>query len=204
MNRMSPIVKSFGALVVAMGVIGAAHTEDLSQPVILVASSALDGSPFEQTVVLAAPLPNGGHIGFIINRPMNVKLDMLLPKDAAARAVTENVYLGGPSLVPALFAVTRSAPEGAGTVVPLMPGLVAVLDSASIDRVIETKPNDARYFVGVMLWDADELEDQVDQSVWELRAADADTVLRAKPTGLWNSLRSTTAYCDPGPVRRFS
>ena len=203
MNRLSPIVKSFGALVVAMGVIGASHAEDLSQPMILVASSALDGSPLEQTVVVAAPLPNGGHIGFIINRPMNVKLDTLLPKDAAARAVTENVYLGGPTLVPALFAVTRTAPEGAGTVFPLMPGLVAVFDSVSIDRIIETKPNDARYFVGMMLWGPDELEDQVRESVWELRAADVDTVLRPNPSGLWNSLRSTTAY-RASAVRRFS
>jgi len=30
---------------------------------------------------VAAPLPDGGHIGFIINRPMNVKLDTLLPQD---------------------------------------------------------------------------------------------------------------------------
>ena len=74
MNRLSPIMRSLGALVVAMGMIGGTHAEDLSQPVILVASSALDGSPFEQTVVVAAPLPDGGHIGFIINKPMNVKL----------------------------------------------------------------------------------------------------------------------------------
>jgi putative transcriptional regulator len=203
MNRLSPIIKSIGALVVAMGVVGATHAEDLSQPVILVASSALDGSPFEQAVVVASPLPDGGHIGFIINRPMNVKLDTLLPQDAAARNVTETVYLGGPALLPALFAVTRNAPEDAGAVVPLMPGLVAVLDAASIDRILEKKPNDARYFVGLMLWSADELEDQVHQNVWEVRAADADTVLRANTSGLWNSLRGTMAHFEPVLVARF-
>src|SRR5437868_13284048 len=30
----------------------------------------------------------------------------------------------------------------------LMPGLVAVLDAAGVDHVLETTPNDARYFVG--------------------------------------------------------
>jgi hypothetical protein len=49
--------------------IAAAHAADLSQAVILVASQELGGSPFEQTVVIATPLPQGGHIGFIVNRP---------------------------------------------------------------------------------------------------------------------------------------
>ena len=49
----------------------------------------------------------------------------LLPDDTAARNVTEPVYLGGPVLQPGIFAVTRQAPEGAGIVVPLMPGLFA-------------------------------------------------------------------------------
>ena len=74
-----------------------------------------------------------------------------------------------------------------------MPGLFAVLDAAALDRVIETMPNDARYFVGLMLWDADELEEEVSQNAWEVRRADVDTVLRAKAPGLWNSLRSPMA-----------
>src|SRR5437867_4000243 len=94
--------------------------------------TSFDGSPFEQAVVVAAPLPNGGHIGFIINRPMYKKLDSLLPEDAAARKVSDTVYLGGPVLLPGLFAVTRKAPDDAGTVVSLMPGLFAVLDAPTI------------------------------------------------------------------------
>ncbi len=70
------------AAVVAALPTAAVHAADLSQAVILVASKDLDGSPFERTVVIAAPLPNGGHIGFIANRPTTVKLDKLLPESA--------------------------------------------------------------------------------------------------------------------------
>jgi putative transcriptional regulator len=192
MKRLSSILRSFGVILV-VGVMGAAQATDLSGPVLLVASSQLDGSPFEQAVVIAAPLPNGGHIGFIINRPMRVKLDSLLPEDAAARRVTDTVYLGGPVLLPGLFAVTRKVPDDAGAVVSLMPGLFAVLDAPTIDRIVETTPNDARYFVGLMLWNEDELEEQVRSNEWEVRAADVDTVLRAKSPGLWNSLRGPMA-----------
>src|SRR2546426_8031530 len=134
MKRVLSTVGSFGAvLVISMAATGPARAADLSDAVILVASSRLDRSPFEQAVVLAAPLPDGRHIGFIINKPTGVKLQTLLPDDTEARKVTEPVYLGGPVLQPALFAVTRAAPEGAGMIVPLMPGLFAVLDGTAVD-----------------------------------------------------------------------
>ena len=183
MNPLFRILRSFGtALVLTIGMASAADAADVSSPVLLVASGALDGTPFEQAVVLAAPLPNGGHIGFVVNKPTAVKLQTLFPDDVNARNVTEPVYMGGPQLLPGLFVIARNAPEGSKAL-PLMPGLVALLDAAAIDRLLATSPNDARYFVGLMLWDADELEDQVGKNVWEVEPADADTVLRAKAPG---------------------
>jgi putative AlgH/UPF0301 family transcriptional regulator len=174
----------------ACGFAGGARAADVSGPVLLVASSMLDGSPFEQSVMLAAPLPDGGHIGFILNRRTSVSLHALFPDESATEKVTEPVYLGGTGLLPGVFAVTRNAPEGArGVLVPLMPGVVAVLDAPTVDRIITTTPNDARYFVGLMLWAPDELEEQVNAEQWAVRPADADVVLGAKAFGLWNALR---------------
>lgn len=183
-------------VLIAAFMFGAARAADLSQAVILVASQNLDGSPLEQTVVIAASLPDGGHIGFIVNRPTTVKLEALFPEQAPARNVKEPVYVGGPAVASGLFALMRSAPGGAETSIPLTPDIVAVLDEATIDRVIETTPNAARYFVGMMLWDADELEQQVANGLWEVRPAEADIVLPAKARGLWNSLRSPMASAD--------
>jgi putative AlgH/UPF0301 family transcriptional regulator len=69
MNRASRSLGLFGLLAaLVVGMTGVARAEDLSEPVLLVASSALDGSHFEQSVVLAAPLTCGGHIGLMLNR----------------------------------------------------------------------------------------------------------------------------------------
>ena len=32
-----------------------------------------------------------------------------------------------------------------------MPGLVLAIDGATVDRIIDTTPNDARYFLGLMI-----------------------------------------------------
>jgi putative AlgH/UPF0301 family transcriptional regulator len=180
----------FAVLVLFAAAASAAHADDLSRPVLLVASDALDGSPFQQTVVLAVPLPSGRHVGFIVNRRTTVKLAALFPQDEPSQKVTEPVYIGGPMLGQAVFALTRERPQGEGQVVPIMPGLFAALDAASVDRVIASAPNDARYFVGLMVWDADELTTQVQAGAWDVAPADADTVLRTQPTGLWKSLRN--------------
>src|SRR5437868_12277461 len=57
-----------GAFVVFAGLAGAAHAADVSRAVLLVASDRLAGSSLEETVILAAPLPQGGHMGIVINR----------------------------------------------------------------------------------------------------------------------------------------
>jgi putative transcriptional regulator len=192
MNRLVRSLKSFGVFFVLFaGMTGAARAVDLSQAVILVASNRLAGSIYEQTVILAAPLPQGGHLGFIVNRPTEVKLETLFPEQPSTRNVADPVYAGGPILSNAIFAVTRKAPENNGNFFSPMPGLVVVIDAATVDRIIETAPNDARYFVGLMFWVPDDLEDEIRNGAWEVRPADVDTVLRANSRELWKSLEGT-------------
>jgi len=123
MKRSVRGVKSLVALLILFaGMTGMARAADLSQAVILVASERLAGSLYEETVVLAAPLPQGGHMGFVVNRPTGVKLENLFPEQASTHNVVEPVYAGGPALSRGVFAVTRNAPANGDSVVPLMPG----------------------------------------------------------------------------------
>ena len=134
----------------------------------------------------------------IINKPTKLRMAEAFPDDPVARNVKEPIYLGGPQLLPAVFAVVRTAPEGNGTIVPLMPGLVAIIDGESVDRVIATTPNEARYFAGLMVWDDEDLYAQVKAQLWEVRPADVEAVFRAKAIGLWNALRGPTASLPDG------
>jgi putative AlgH/UPF0301 family transcriptional regulator len=144
-------LESFGGLVLVLAFATAASAADLSEAVILVASDRLTGSPFQQTVILAAPLPQGGHFGFIVNRPTTVKLESLFPEQTSTHNVVDPVYAGGPAMPRAVFAVTRNAPHDGGQVLSPMPGLAVVIDADTVDRIIETRPNDARYFMGLMI-----------------------------------------------------
>ena len=175
------------------GMAAAAVAADLSRPVILVASERLAGSPFEQTVILATPLPQGGHMGIVVNRPTGVKLASVLPSQDSARNVVDQVYAGGPMLPGVVFAVTRKPPPEGSKAVPLMPGLVAVMDGESFDRILETAPNEARYFVGLMVWAPGELDDEIGQGAWEVRVPSVQSVLPARSDDLWKMLEGPEA-----------
>ncbi len=161
----------------------------------LIATSRLAGSPFEQTVVVVAPLPHGGgHIGFIINRPTDVKLEALFPDQAACRQVVDPVYLGGPTLPSAVFALTREAPEeGGSSVISFTHGLFAAINAVDVDRVIETAPTNTRFFVGAIVWSPAELDRQIRDGVWKVRSTSADAVFRPDPADLWDELQATPA-----------
>jgi putative AlgH/UPF0301 family transcriptional regulator len=60
-------------------------------------------------VLIAVPLRDGSHIGFILNRPTPVTPGTLFPEHAPSRKIVAPVYFGGPVLVESLFAVARRA-----------------------------------------------------------------------------------------------
>jgi putative transcriptional regulator len=191
MQITAAVTRHAGMLLIALGCAACtASAADLSRPMTLVAAPALEGSGFEQTVLLAAPLPSGMHVGFIVNRPTEVPLAAAFPEHAPSGKVRDPVYLGGPFMSQTVFAALRTAPKDAdaANLVELMPGLVLAMDAKVIDRIIETTPNDARYFAGLIVWQAGELDAEVAAGAWAVSPADADTVFSVHPELLWPTL----------------
>ena len=140
--------------------------------VILVAHPAFRDLEYRQTVLIAAPAPNGGHVGVILNRPTRRSLGSLFPEHEPSKKVIEPVYYGGPFSRGALVALVHAeAAPGAGSV-PLMKGLFLAFRANTIDHVIETTPNDARYFVGYVGWRPGELKSEIDRGLWSVQDAD--------------------------------
>ena len=212
MNIDARVLRRLGGFLMAfLCAVGVVNATEAAKPVVLIATDRLAGSGYRETVLFAVPLPSGHHMGFILNRPTPAKLGTLFPEHAPSRKVVDPVYFGGPELPESLFAIARRAPEG-GEAVPLMPGLVLAIDSASVDRVIETMPNDSRYFAGLVVWQPGELDDEIRAGAWEVRPADPSAVFHTHPERLWRDLHSGPAgkglrvrvpFADT-PLARFS
>lgn len=155
---------------------------------LLVAHPAFRDSDYRQTVLIAAPAPNGGHVGVILNRPTRRSLGSLFPEHEPSKKVIEPVYFGGPFSRGALVALVRTdSPPGEGSV-PLMRSLYLTFRANTIDQVIESTPNEARYYVGYVGWRPGELRSEIDRGIWTVLSADLETVFRKDTEGLWEEL----------------
>lgn len=175
-----------------LGWCGAASGQDTQasedDAIFLVAHPAFRDAGYFHTVLIAAPVPNGGHVGVILNRPTTRSLFSLFPEHEPSKKVAEPVRYGGPFSPGALVALVKAATNpGVGTL-PLMDGLFIAFRAATIDKVIEQTPNDARYFVGYVGWRPGELKSEIDRGLWAVVHADRDTVFQKDTSELWEDL----------------
>lgn len=166
-----------------------AAAQGQDEAIILVAHPAFRDLEYRQTVLIAAPVPTGGHVGVILNRPTRRSLGSLFPEHEPSKKVLDPVYYGGPFSRGALVALVRSdSAPGAGSVL-LMKNLYLAFRANTIDHVIETTPNEARYFVGYVGWRPGELKAEIDRGLWTVTGADLDVIFRKDTEGLWDELQ---------------
>jgi len=172
--------------------------KDDDDAVLLVAHPAFRDADYSQTVLIAAPAPSGGHIGVILNRPTKRSLTSLFPEHEPSKQVKEPVYYGGPFSRSALVALVRRKDDpGEGTVY-LMKNLYLAFRVTKIDEIIESTPNEARYYVGYVAWRPGELKSELDRGLWSVLGADIDTVFRKDTEGLWEEMLTRTRRLRAG------
>jgi putative transcriptional regulator len=164
-----------------------AETYD-DRAVVLVAQSEMRDSAWSQTVLLAAPAQAGWHIGLIINRPTDRSLASLFPQHEASKRVREPVFFGGPSGTGSLYALVKSAESPGRDALLLSAGLYLAFNARTIDRMIETAPADARFFVGFVTWRPGELEQEIERGVWSVSDPDQDVIFSKDTSSLWQDL----------------
>ena len=68
----------------------------------------------------------------------------------------------------------------------------------TIDQVIESRPNDARYYVGYVGWRPGELKAEIDRGIWSVLGPDLDVVFRKDMEGLWEEMLQQTRRIRAG------
>jgi putative transcriptional regulator len=170
------------------GTAPARAVEPADEPVLLVAKPALRDRLYGATILIARPLSNGQHIGFIVNRPTPVKLGTLFPDHGPSQKVVEPIYLGGPVNVETVFALVQRKDNPDSRSMRLTPDLYLVVDRDLVDRVIESEADRARFYAGVVLWAPGELNAEIERGFWYVDDADVSLVLRKSTAGMWEEL----------------
>ena len=179
--------------------------ESIEEPVMLVAKPALRDRLYGATILIAKPLGNGGHLGFIVNKPTPVTLGKLFPDHGPSQKVTDPVYLGGPVSMEVLFVLVQGRDSPGTGAMQITPDLHLVVERALVDRIIEGGAGRARFFAGTVLWAPGELRTEIDKGFWYVQDADSSLLLRKSTSGMWEELvkraRQQQPPLPPGSLR---
>jgi len=165
-----------------------AQASDEGDAVLLIAKPELRDPEYRQTVLYVTPTTNDRHIGVIINRPTTRSLSSLFPEHEPSKKVIDPVFFGGPFGQSAVFAVVRATSNPGGGSVALAKDLYFAARVDVVDKIIESTPNDARYYVGYVGWRPGELRQEIDRGLWYVIDADPELVFRKEPKGMWEEL----------------
>jgi len=181
-----------GLLLLALAAWAAPAQAQGDDAMLLVAHPSLRDVDYRHTVLIAAPAPDGGHLGVILNRPTRRPLASLFPQHEPSKKVIDPVYYGGPFSRGALVALVKTEGTPGNGTVALTSTLHMAFRANIIDQIIETTPNEARYYVGYVGWRPGELKGEFDRGLWSVLNVDTDTVFRKDTDGLWEELLQQT------------
>jgi putative transcriptional regulator len=166
----------------------APDAKDAGAPLILVAKPGMRDEFFGASILLAKPVGDGRHVGFVINRPTEMTLGKLFPEHGPSQKILDPVYIGGPSNTEYIFALVRSSGPLAGEVLQIAQDLYIAVDAKTVDGIIEGEASHARFFAGLVAWRPGELQEELRRGIWYVLESDSELVMRKSTEGLWEEL----------------
>jgi len=190
-NRASPSsVRRAAVLLLVLGAVAPAFGQQV-QPangLFLVAKPAMPDPNFARTVVLVTQAEDASTVGVIINRPTELKLSQILPRDFRTGNYREPVFFGGPVMRQAIVSVFRSDAAPAKAAFHVLKGVYLTMHPDNIRSLLANPAASYRIYAGFSGWAPRQLESEFAREGWYVLPADAATVFRKSTEGLWEEL----------------
>ncbi len=167
---------------------------DLRAPVLLLAMPQVVDPFFHRSVVLLVHHDDEGSLGFILNRPTEIKIsDILDGMEIQWQGAAEEVaHFGGPvqpQLGSVLFAAEAEAlPAGSQQVVP---GVALTQHVGDLSQLAALPPAALRLFLGYAGWGAGQLVGEILRNDWLMAPPSQELLFQPNPEDSWEAaLRS--------------
>lgn len=161
--------------------------EEPSKGKILISEPFLSDPNFKRSIILLSEHNEEGTVGFILNKPTQLKLNQLLDDFPEFDAP---VFFGGPVQINTLQFIHRI-----GTLIEdateIGEGLYWGGSFESLRAVVESglaKPEDFRFFIGYSGWTAGQLDDELKINSWIVTSTKTENIFSDEPDKLWTEI----------------
>ncbi len=153
---------------------------------LLLATPRLEHPTFRRTVVLLLDHDEGGALGVVVNRPMSVDVDAVLPTWQPFATVPGRLFDGGPvgsDSALGLVAVPGDDEEPLG--VRRIIGSLGLVDLDTPPEVVAPELSGLRIFAGYAGWSPGQLEAEISEGSWYVVDAEPRDAFTDDPEDLW-------------------
>lgn len=167
-----------------------AADDPLANGVLLVAKPELFDPNFRETVVLITqPVPGGGPLGVVLNRPTGARLSEAWPDAGAVPEQFDALYTGGPVARNQLIFLVRSAARIENTL-RVLDNVYLSGDPELLKKIVaaDVKIQSLRAYAGYAGWAPRQLQAEIAQGGWYVIPADADTIFTMDTALMWPEL----------------
>jgi putative transcriptional regulator len=156
---------------------------------LLVATPDLRDPNFSRSVVLMLEHSDEGALGVVLNRPVDLRVEEVLPDWAERASAPACLFVGGPVSPSSAIGLGRGADRGDGDgdgdgIDVLFDGL-GTLDLDLEDGGTPPDLADLRIFVGYSGWSPGQLEQELEAGGWLVLDLLPDDPFTADPSQLW-------------------
>ena len=171
---------------------GVSHAgeDPLANGVLLVAKPEMRDPNFSETVVLITqPVPGGGPLGVILNRPTGARLSEAWPAAGAVPEQFDQLYGGGPVARNQIIFLIRGN-ERIDNGLRVLDDVYLSGDPDLLKKIVaaDVKVKSLRAYAGYAGWAPRQLQAEIAAGGWYLLPADADTIFTADTADLWPAL----------------
>lgn len=174
---------------------GLASAQTLDRGTLLVATPALEGTSFEDTVLLVLHHDDDGALALMINRPTNLGPGEVFSEAAPYADYTGPVFFGGPITPTRGYMLLRRNERLSEANVEILRGVFLSGDFQNLADLPAAERNNTRlrFYAGHAQWGPGQLDAEVAAGGWELLRGRAEWVFSSDPLALWRELQAVDA-----------
>jgi putative transcriptional regulator len=159
---------------------------EVGQGKILIAQPFLNDGYFKRSVIVLAEHNEYGSMGFIVNRPMNLKMKDVLPNFPG---FMQPLFYGGPVAQNQLFFIHKAGDK--------IKDALRINDTyfwgGDFEDVVELlkqgalTSTDIKFFVGYAGWEPQQLENEMQDKAWFVNQADFKSIMSEETADTWGN-----------------
>ncbi len=160
---------------------------EVNKGVVLLSEPFMMDPNFRRSVVLLCDHHPEGSLGFILNKPLNMKIEELISDFPTFES---EVHFGGPVSTDTIHYI-HNVGDLLEDSVEVNRGVYWGGDFEKLKFLISSKlilPNNIRFFVGYSGWSEGQLGDELQVGSWVLSEMHANYIFKSKPNLLWKQI----------------